>query len=109
MKKFGKFIATLAGVGAVCAGAYYFVKKVLLKDSYGTARLLVRTDTVNDRAAVLINRRQRSCKVLRWNIGFRRCADVVYAQSKQIVGIQPQCKRIYSRSAFKRRLFLREG
>ena len=34
MKKFGKFIATLAGVGAVCAGAYYFVKKVLLKDSY---------------------------------------------------------------------------
>ena len=34
MKKFGKFIATLAEVGAVCAGAYYFVKKVLLKDSY---------------------------------------------------------------------------
>lgn len=34
MKKFGKFIATLAGVGAACAGAYYLVKKVLLKDSY---------------------------------------------------------------------------
>ncbi len=34
MKKFGKFIATLAGIGAACAGAYYLIKKVLLKDSY---------------------------------------------------------------------------
>lgn len=40
MKKFGKFIATLAGVGAACAGAYYLVKKVLLKDHMKTLTLM---------------------------------------------------------------------
>ena len=48
MKKFGKFIATLAGVGAVCAGAYYFVKKVLLKDSYEDLVLVVDVDDLDD-------------------------------------------------------------
>lgn len=48
MKKFGKFIATLAGVGAACAGAYYLVKKVLLKDSYEDLNLDDDDDDLDD-------------------------------------------------------------
>ncbi len=34
MKKIFKFVISLASIAALAAGAYYFVKKVLLKDSY---------------------------------------------------------------------------